>query len=79
MLSLEEKNPYVWAEEGHRKCVETVYEKGNIGNNVNYTTKQFPPALSEAYQEKANETLDRQLYAAGVRLATFISRLQWME
>jgi len=79
MLSLEERNPYIWAEEGHRKCVETVYDKGNIGNNVNYTTKQFPPALSEAYQEKADEMTDRQLYAAGVRLATFISRLQWME
>jgi hypothetical protein len=79
MPILEEINPFIWMEESHRKCAEFVYAKGEIGSNINYTTKQVPPALSKEYQEKAAAMADRQLYIAGKRTAMFISRLKWYD
>jgi hypothetical protein len=60
-------------------AISTCYANGIIGNNVNYTNKDLGPVIPENYDETAKELARKQIYFAGIRMATFIKKLRWME
>ena len=76
---LDERNPYEWCYQSQRLAIATCYANGIIGNTADYKNKDFGPVLPDNYDENAKELADRQIYFAGMRMATFIKTLRWVE